>query len=428
MGQSWFYFSILLVITGGTIFAEVPNFFIIGAMKCGTTSLHKLFKDHPEFCGCDVKEKHFFDHALLDGVDQKQSALMEYEKQFECCDASGQNLIDATPSYIRDESTPRRLRDAYNPKEFKQKKFILVLREPVARHYSEYQFRLRNCMMMFDKDLMQREMKSNRRTVGDTSCKWAAKNFGSGMAFEDIQFYTFAEWIRSPHGRNELDRGYYFDQISNWLKYVERDQLFVINFSTLLAETPKVMSGLAAFLGLETGWPQNVTLPVPQEPKPPKSFGNVSLEMDCTSYDQLAFHYDNKNANLTKLINSRQAPGHGIMFLGSKFHREPEFPEFARERYRCAGSSSSFHGHFDEFGDYKSPLNSNMPWLWDEGTVDRRGLRGGVGGTPTKEEIHDSHDSILLRDFDDYEDSKMVEVLKSHLLRIQWGEWESGGV
>lgn len=34
----------------------VPDFFVIGAMKCGTTSLNKLFFEHPSICSEGVKE------------------------------------------------------------------------------------------------------------------------------------------------------------------------------------------------------------------------------------------------------------------------------------------------------------------------------------------------------------------------------------
>ena len=37
-----------------------PNFIVIGASKCGTTSLYAYLKQHPEIFLSHIKETHFF--------------------------------------------------------------------------------------------------------------------------------------------------------------------------------------------------------------------------------------------------------------------------------------------------------------------------------------------------------------------------------
>jgi hypothetical protein len=37
-----------------------PNFFIVGAPKCGTTPLYEYLKDHPNVFMPQLKEPHFF--------------------------------------------------------------------------------------------------------------------------------------------------------------------------------------------------------------------------------------------------------------------------------------------------------------------------------------------------------------------------------
>ena len=37
-----------------------PNFFIVGAMKCGTTSLYEYLKIVPEIYMSEIKEPHYF--------------------------------------------------------------------------------------------------------------------------------------------------------------------------------------------------------------------------------------------------------------------------------------------------------------------------------------------------------------------------------
>jgi len=43
-----------------------PDFLIIGAMKCGTTSLHDYLGKHPEIYTTNPKEIHFFDDKNFD--------------------------------------------------------------------------------------------------------------------------------------------------------------------------------------------------------------------------------------------------------------------------------------------------------------------------------------------------------------------------
>lgn len=48
--------SLLLTVVGGTEYLQCPNVFIIGAMKCGTTTLYQLLSDNPHVCSDGEKE------------------------------------------------------------------------------------------------------------------------------------------------------------------------------------------------------------------------------------------------------------------------------------------------------------------------------------------------------------------------------------
>ncbi|MCH9035408.1 MAG: sulfotransferase [Planctomycetes bacterium] len=41
-----------------------PDFFIVGAPKCGTTSLYEYLRQHPEVFMSRIKEPHFFGRDL----------------------------------------------------------------------------------------------------------------------------------------------------------------------------------------------------------------------------------------------------------------------------------------------------------------------------------------------------------------------------
>jgi len=113
-----------------------PNFFLLGATKSGTTSLHYYLEQHPELFLTKQKEPHFFDSDLLfkKGYDWY---LNEYFKK-----ASGHKYSgEATPNYFHlpDIVIPR-MKSAFGVHE---PKFVVILRNPVDRCWSHYLHRVR---------------------------------------------------------------------------------------------------------------------------------------------------------------------------------------------------------------------------------------------------------------------------------------------
>lgn len=102
---------------------RLPNFFIIGAMKSGTTTLRVWLNEHPDaFC---PRELHFFDENFDKGLDW-------YRTQF--AEAGGASAVgEKCPSYLAQPRALERLQAA-----IPSPKLIVVLREPVGRAYSQY--------------------------------------------------------------------------------------------------------------------------------------------------------------------------------------------------------------------------------------------------------------------------------------------------
>jgi hypothetical protein len=113
-----------------------PNFYIVGAPKCGTTSLYEYLKPHPQVFFPNIKEQNFFstppppNAQLFDlrycGSSEEYQLLYQGAEKF---DAIG----DASPSYLWDENACRRIHAAC-PKA----KIIIILRDPAARAYSHF--------------------------------------------------------------------------------------------------------------------------------------------------------------------------------------------------------------------------------------------------------------------------------------------------
>ena len=154
----------------------------------------------------------------------------------------------------------------FTPNAMKEKKLILVLREPVAREFSLYEHLLRECMISMREVIRSRETPSRgwnvNRLCSQRHCHYLnckkkakyvkAKNLKAGLA-------TFAEYF--TNGTLVTRNSYYVEHIQLFLRYFDRSQIMILNFDRLLRETPFVMSRIAKFLQLSEGWSDSVTLP-----------------------------------------------------------------------------------------------------------------------------------------------------------------------
>lgn len=101
-----------------------PNFFIVGAPRCGTSSLRSYLKEHPDIFMSAEKELYFFDSDLRPSGWQPPS-LQQYLANFAA--AGDQKIIgEATPSYLRSERAAKDIK-AFNP----EARIVIMLRNPV---------------------------------------------------------------------------------------------------------------------------------------------------------------------------------------------------------------------------------------------------------------------------------------------------------
>lgn len=110
----------------------IPNAFIVGVNKSGTTSVFNALSTQPGVCASTTKETHFFD-PLKYG--DPLPPLSEYEKFFEPKPADNV-VLEATPGYFYGGAPlAERLREV-SP----SGRAAIILREPGARAFSWYRF------------------------------------------------------------------------------------------------------------------------------------------------------------------------------------------------------------------------------------------------------------------------------------------------
>lgn len=117
---------------------KLPNFFIVGAPKAGTTSLYAYLNRHEEvFMPKSVKEPDYFSHEAILKQDlyYKTGHITEEKKYLALFDEVEDHkaIGEASVSYLFYSGTARKIYN-FNP----GSKIIVLLRDPIERAYSHY--------------------------------------------------------------------------------------------------------------------------------------------------------------------------------------------------------------------------------------------------------------------------------------------------
>lgn len=198
-----------------------PNFLIIGAAKCGTTSLASALSAHLDCCMSQPKEVCFFQ----DTIDSKPNVNYEkgwpwYQKAFD--HYKGESAVgEATPAYSdRDRSplTAQRIYD-FNP----GMKIIYLVRDPLNRQLSAWR--------------MQWAEGTNGTWPDRKETQWALEGFDSWMQRQE----AVGHWAICRYSYQLLAYRDYFPAANIFVSFLEDWQ------SSKTLELQRIM----LFLGLE---------------------------------------------------------------------------------------------------------------------------------------------------------------------------------
>jgi hypothetical protein len=111
-----------------------PNFFFIGAPKCGTTSIAKVLSQHPNIFISNPKEPHFFEEEIPRGI----KSLEAYESLFSKVRNHHRIVGEASTGYLYSKTAVRKIL-GYSP----NAKFLVSVRNPYEMAISLYSHALR---------------------------------------------------------------------------------------------------------------------------------------------------------------------------------------------------------------------------------------------------------------------------------------------
>jgi hypothetical protein len=205
----------------------LPDFFVIGAPKAGTTALHAALDQHPQLFMSPVKEPKFF---LCDGPPASQGGPgdahsyrewvwhpVAYERLFDRA-PPGTRRGESTPLYLADFAAHQRIH-ATVP----DARLIIILRDPVDRAYSNWAHLWADGLEPID-DFV-------------TACGEEARRAAAGWA----PFWRY------------LDIGLYGRQLQHLYTLFPRHQVHVFRYKSLVEEPRATLDAVCRFLGVEEG-------------------------------------------------------------------------------------------------------------------------------------------------------------------------------
>ena len=206
----------------------LPDFLIIGAQKCGTTSLYAHLVQHPGVSPAFAKEVRYFNDHFENGVNWYKAHFPTIQYVNMMTRRLGQPLItgEGEPSYLPNPVVPQRVLDL-----IPEVKLIVMLRNPVSRAYSHYQHRFTR----------QRETRTFEDVV--QADKEKLQDGFDGMPAGDGKGLGHLHYSYLP-------RGIYVNQLRNWMAVFPNEQFLVIRAEDFFADTQAIFDNVLAFLGL----------------------------------------------------------------------------------------------------------------------------------------------------------------------------------
>ncbi len=224
----------------------LPNFFVVGAVKAGTTALHLFLDQHPQvymspvketnfFSQADMKAEHFnrdYRHDVRFNLEEYLSGPMDrkihianierwedYRRLFR--DAAGQRAIgEASNSYLLCPSSAAAI-----AARFPEARILMMLRNPVERVWSQYMMNLR-----LGKTLRQ-------DLIGE---------------FEADSSLAVQGWGVS---HNYCELGMYAGQLQRFYDHFPREQVHVLLYDDYRVDPAGTLRAIFSFLGVDPDAP-----------------------------------------------------------------------------------------------------------------------------------------------------------------------------
>ena len=204
----------------------LPDFLVIGAKRCGTTSLFYHLPEHPCISKSPYDNMGFFNDNFHLGINWYKSFFPTTFTRNKIKSKFGDCItFDVTTTYMEEEST------ANNVCQTKPNmKIIVILRNPVDRAYSQYHLNVRE--------------KIEKRSFEDVIEENMNKLDKESRERHEIKPQFLAE------KNNYLKKGLYAQQLRHWLKIFPRKNILIMSTEEFESNQQTIYNKIFEFLNI----------------------------------------------------------------------------------------------------------------------------------------------------------------------------------
>ena len=209
----------------------LPNTFIIGAQRCGTTSLFRYLTQHPSVAGPRLeKGVHYFDTNFDRSIDWYRSHFptertARVSRQKYGCDL---RVVEACPYYAFHPFVPGRMAEVIdNPR------FVLLVRDPAARALSHHNHEVTRG---FEDETFERALDLEASRLDGEAA----------LLRNDSSYVSYAHQHHSY-----VARGHYEEQLARYDEVFGPESTLVVRTSDLESDPAATVATVLSFLGVE---------------------------------------------------------------------------------------------------------------------------------------------------------------------------------
>lgn len=258
----------------------MPNFFIPGAPKSGTSSLQRWIADHPDAIGSKEKETYFLvdpgthmyrpDFHVSNGIDQWKTQFSHVG------DRKPRVVVESTPGYMYYNTALNII-----PNLPSDPKCLFVLREPGAQIYSMFTY-FRDNWRWIPSDMKFSEFVS------------VAKGGGSEFRGNEL-------------ASNAFQYAAYVDYLSLWVESLGQKRMMVATFDDLILDNRGFTKKVAEWIGLDVDFYDEYSFPRENETYSPKNRALQSLNVMMRGRLPKGKMY-NKAREIYRKLNTTRTP------------------------------------------------------------------------------------------------------------------------
>lgn len=269
------------------------NLFIIGAQKCGTSTLYDNLIKHKNIHGGRVKEKNFFsyEHHCQRNLDWYHNLFPKKSVIF-YKSSKKHYFLDASPSYLSLKHAADKI-SKYNP----EAKFIVMMRNPVDRAFSAWNMYRQMNLLKIDEKKVLFENHVNENVSKRDEQFVNLINLEKFPSFEEMvqgELSNISDYSDVP---GILSRGIYHAQIEYYLSLFKPNQFFFICTEEFKHSKTQILSELMHFLELKNN--------LPKEKLTDTHIRNYEQKMSPETRSKLLKFYVPHNEKLYALLNKK---------------------------------------------------------------------------------------------------------------------------